>query len=124
MKTFFIFSHPVLGLEAVPTGFSWRALLFGFAWAFYHRLWLSGTVAFALFLATLASLRDAQAIGGFPFRAVVPTVFAVLLGSACVSFGVYGNLWRYDRLFDQGYAIVATVEARNATEAVAIFTQL
>lgn len=51
MKTFNVYRHPILGLEAVKVGFSWPAAFFGPIWMAVKKLWVLFGVWFAMYVA-------------------------------------------------------------------------
>lgn len=122
MRTFFIFSRPGLPVTAVPSGFSWRAMLLGVLWTLSHGLWLPTAFAGLILVVAVTGVQGLAPDGA---KVQLPaTAFATLWIAIGIAFGTYGNLWRNARLFAQGYACVATVEADAPSDAVRCFLEL
>lgn len=94
---------------AVPEGFSWGALFFGFVWALFRRLWVAAAAAvvapFAIGLATWSFAGGAPAVGGG-----LLLVFALFFAS-------HANDWRRDRLGRDGHLLAGIAAGRTRAEA-------
>jgi len=114
MKTFKIYRHPELGLQAVKVGFTWPGFLFGVIWMLICRLWIHAAVIFAIGVAITIIIPDQpQELGAI-------LNFAVSMGIAYV-VGMSGNQWRRDNLLKRGFQEVMAVEADNKDAALGIF---
>lgn len=109
---------------AVPSGFSWYGLVFGIFWSVYHGLWLPSAFALLALAAAIAGMQGFLATDSDSLFRLQVTVLGVLWAVIGLAFGIYGNLWRTDKLFSQGYACAATVEADRAAEAIEAFIEL
>ena len=93
---------------AVPERFSIWALLFGFIWALYRRLWLVAIVIFGVQLAV-------------PYAAELLGLQRELASVALLAIGIYigcsANDWRREKLERDGYVMAGLAVGRDLEEA-------
>jgi len=95
----------------IYSGFSWTAFLFGFVWAYYHRLWGYGTILLGSSLLLGCGLAQILVSVGRPTLGnILWTVGTVILS---IWVGSYGNRWRITRLHKQGYALAEESKSAN-----------
>ncbi|MFM0736067.1 DUF2628 domain-containing protein [Paraburkholderia xenovorans] len=82
---------------AVGVGFSWGALLLGFAWALSKRMWFAAFVMLAI-----NTLLFCSGLWG-DTADTIGLVLSVLFGIAC---GQYGNRWHRWTLEKRGYIVL------------------
>jgi len=112
MKTFNIYRHPELGLQAVKVGFTWPGFFFGIIWMLICKLWAHAAVVFA------AGIAISLIIPNNEFGIIMNFVISIGIG---VFIGASGNQWRIDNLIKRGFQEVMTVEAENKDAALGIF---
>lgn len=120
MKTFQVYRHPTLGVQAVKVGFCWPAYFFNLLWMLASRLWGWAGLWFGLYVLAaiikvatdISADKDLQAIVVTPFLAGVP--FALGLVPAFL-----GNEWRVNNLLSRGFELVSTVQAETKDAAIA-----
>jgi len=99
---------PLEAAIAVPERFSIAALLFGFLWALYRRLWLIAIVIFGVQL-------------GLPYATELVSLPPALGSVALLAFGIYvgcsANDWRREKLERNGYAMAGLAAGRDLEEA-------
>ncbi len=115
MKTFHIYAHPVEGLEAVKTGFSWPACLFGSLWMLEKELW--GLAALWFAGDALAYLIEAVVDRGQGTARIVLFSLSAIVCLA-VAAGANANRWREQQLRKRRYEHLTTVKAHTPYEAI------
>ena len=131
MKHFDVYLHPMLGIEAVKTGFSWTGFFFTWIWMLICRLWGRGIAVCVI----AASTPFAAGVVGKPLFAGEDGAVSAqdmdrfelveggiaLAGWFVISLivGNKGNGWRRIRLMKRGFDHVKSVQAPNADAAVA-----
>ena len=99
---------PLEAVVAVPERFSIAALLFGFAWALYRRLWLVAIVLAGVQL-------------GLPFAVDLLGLDPALGSVAMLAFSVYvgcsANDWRREKLERSGHALAGIAAGHDLEEA-------
>jgi uncharacterized protein DUF2628 len=110
MKTFRVFVHPVHGLEAVKSGFSWPAFLLPSVWMLEKRLWGRAALWFAMHTTVdlLAVTPGIEAALWCVLTAIGLRLFA----------GANANRWREQRLLKERYEPLKTIAADTSYEAV------
>ena len=137
MKQFNLYSHPVLGVQAVKLGFSWPAFFFTWIWAFVCKLWLRGAIMLVVLslsscfsMGTTTGLgmmmdpemmdpdspEDTEALGWMVLIAWL-TAWMVWLVVSVVA-GVRGNHWRDRQVREQGFGYLKTVPAQTPEAAI------
>jgi hypothetical protein len=116
MKTYRIYKHPEKSLAmVVKVGFSWGAFFFGPLWFLFNRMWLN----FAL-VATLSAAANLAFRNNHPTTQADALIFFsmyILYFVAWFFIGKVANVLLCADLEAQGYALQATVQAKNATYA-------
>ena len=110
MKTFRVFVHPVHGLEAVKSGFSWPAFVLPSVWMLDKSMWKHAAVWFGVHATVdgLAFTLGSDAALLCVFSAIALRLFA----------GVNANRWLERRLLERRYQPLKSVTAHTAYEAV------
>ena len=118
MKTFNLYRHPELGLEAVKEGFSWPAFFFGILWMVYKKLWKYAGIWFAIYI-TLAFVENAVKSGGVDSGMKATYDIMILMGYLLIMLipAFKGNSWRQTRLLEKGYVLEKTVKASTPDQA-------
>lgn len=118
MKTFNVYKHPTLGVEAVKIGFSWPALFFGFFWMLYKKLWgLAGIWFVAYFVfSIIEAVIDQSGDGGA--QAVIYLILSAAYLSLSLLPAFKGNKWREENLLKRGYGQLTTEQAETPDAAV------
>jgi hypothetical protein len=80
----------------VREGFSIYAFFFHFLWAFYHRLWFTGTIILAVYVG-LSALEK--------YHVINQVGLALLQVAVAVIVGFHAHDWRRSRLARQGYVL-------------------
>lgn len=119
MKTFEIYKHPVLGIEAVKNGFSWPAFFFGIIWMLVKKLWGTAGVWFVAYivLSLIEKVTDQSNASGS--QAMVYLILAVGYFTLWLFPAFKGNQWREANLSKRGFQKIATVQAESPDAAVA-----
>jgi hypothetical protein len=113
--TFRVFVHPIAGLEAVQTGFSWPACLFGCLWMLGQEMW--GLAALWFAGDALIYLFETLAGQGPESIRIVLLSLALFLALRAVA-GVNAARWREQQLRRRRYERIATVAAQTPFEAI------
>jgi hypothetical protein len=119
MKTFNVYKHPMLGLEAVKIGFSWPAFALGLIWMVSKKLWgWAGLWFGATVVCTFieAATIESQA-GGEPSMVYLFLIVAYLALWFIPPF--QGNKWLEASLSKRGYEHIGTVQAETPDAAIA-----
>jgi len=120
MKTFNVYKHPTLGIEAVKVGFSWPAFFFGLIWMLVKKLWgLAGVWFAACIVLSLVEIVTDQSSEGVA-QALVYLILAVGNFTLWLVPGFKGNKWREENLTKRGYEKITTVQAETPDAAVAL----
>jgi Protein of unknown function (DUF2628) len=112
MKTFNIYEHPELGVEAIKQGFCWPGFFLGGFWLFICRVWGKGFLVILL-----------QLLSGVPeiFYGKVGEGLAMLLNNVILIFIAYNaNEWEEAALLKRGFIFNKTVEAETPGEAICL----
>jgi hypothetical protein len=119
MKTFNIYQHPTLGIEAVKQGFSWPGFLFGAIWMLVKKLWMLAALWFALGVAL--ELVDMVAKSSTDEGAALLVQGLLLVGYLALMLvpGFKGNAWREAGLRRRGFVLKQTVQAETPDAALA-----
>lgn len=119
MKTFNVYKHPTLGIEAVKVGFSWPAFFFGIIWMLVKKLWGLAGIWFAAYivLSLIETVTDQSAEGGA--QTLVYLILAAGYFTLWLVPAFKGNKWREENLSKRGYEQLATVQAETSDAAVA-----
>ena len=130
MKRFDVYAHPMLGFEAVKTGFCWPAFFFTWIWMLICRLWVGAIVVFVIasatpFTAGLISIGLSAGADGTATAADVET-YEMVAGAAMFAVwfllslivGAKGNEWRRSLLMKRGFDRVKSLQAANADAAI------
>ena len=143
MKQFNVYSHPVLGPQAVKQGFSWPAFFFTWIWAFVCKLWVPGSIMLVILsLSSCVSFggsaglvavgemvaeeeveTDSVEVTALESTALVSLVLFLLGGPVAyfvvgVAAGSRGNHWRDKQARQQGFSYLKTVPASSAEAAL------
>lgn len=119
MKTFNVYKHPTLGIEAVKVGFSWPAFFFGIIWMLVKKLWgLAGAWFVAYIVLSLIEKVTDQA-GEGAAQALVYLILAAGYFTLWLIPAFKGNSWREQNLSKRGYEKLATIHAETPDAAVA-----
>ncbi|HEX4962679.1 MAG TPA: hypothetical protein VF173_17720 [Thermoanaerobaculia bacterium] len=119
MKTFSVYEHPALGLEALKVGFCWPALVLGILWMLARKLWSFLGLWFALYVALFILVLWS---GGIESQATQGWIFIIVLAGLLVLWLIpafKGNTWREKNLAARGYEKVFTVQAETRDSAIA-----
>lgn len=128
MKTFRVYKHPTLGMDAVKVGFCWPSFFVGGVWLLYRRLWGWAALWFAAYfvvkfidkafekLETMSSPENVEANILYVLVSILLSVGYI--GIALVS-GFKVNTFREKRLLNRGYEAVATLESKTGDAAIA-----
>jgi hypothetical protein len=110
MKTYHVFVHPVHGLEAVKSGFSWPAFLLPSLWMLEKRMWRLSALWFAMHttIDLLALTLGTEA----PLLCMLTAIGLRLVA------GANANRWLEQRLRKERYDPLKTVAAYTSYEAV------
>ena len=120
MKTFNVYKHPTLGIEAVKVGFSWPAFFFGLIWMLVKKLWGLAGVWFAAYIVLLLveTVTDQSSEG--VAQALVYLILAAGYFTLWLVPAFKGNKWREENLTKRGYEKIATVQAETPDAAIAL----
>jgi hypothetical protein len=113
MRTFDLFEHATMGYKAVKRGFSWPAFFVTVFWAFAMRLWQPGIIGLSL----VVIIVSVPGLAEFEQRSFGNYGLGLVIG---LLFGFKGNEWKREGLEARGWHHAATVEASNASEAIAL----
>jgi hypothetical protein len=110
-----VYSHPVLGYEAVKKGFSWPAFFFTWVWAFIKKLWIPGIGIFVALLVVIV-IQDVSAQKHAEFM-----VFIAFLAQLGMQYwvGENGNSWRAESMIERGFSLIAGSAASTPDAAIA-----
>jgi hypothetical protein len=119
MKTFNVYKHPTLGIEAVKVGFSWPAFFFGVFWMLVKKLWglAAGWFAAYIVLSLIETAADQSGEGGghaLIYLNLAAGYFVLWLVPA-----FKGNKWREENLSKRGFEQLSAVQAETRDAAVA-----
>ncbi len=119
MKTFNIYRHPTLGIEAVKVGFSWPAFFFGVIWMLVKKLWcLAGAWLVAyIALSLIETVTDESREGSA--QALVYLIVAAGYFTLWLVPAFKGNKWRENNLSKRGYEKLITVQTETPEAAIA-----
>ena len=119
MKTFNVYRHPILGLEAVKVGFSWPAAFFGPIWMAVKKLWVWFGVWFAMYVAlSIVETVTDMSQPGIEQAALIYLLLAAGYFALSLVPGFKGNEWREKNLVRRGFAKVGSVQAETTDAAV------
>lgn len=123
MRTFEVWAHPDMGMEAVKQGWSWPGAIFTWIWAYSKRLTNQGTIMLAVSFG-VPLVGDFIAAGsldtGLGWELAAGEILGLLASLAIsVYAGARGNGWWRADLANRGYRCVATLAARSPSAAVA-----
>jgi hypothetical protein len=107
MKTFYIFTSPMKGMQAVKQGWSWPGFFFGWIWMMVKGMWM--TFAF-----TMLAIFILISIIPEPTSRVLVLIVGIIVG-------IFGNEWRVKELSRKGFIHVDTKQARTPDEALSLF---
>lgn len=110
MKTFDIYEHPVKGLKAVKSGWSWPGFFFGLFWLLYKTMWLAASIVSGIIL-VLAFVVPVEPQYDIIFN-LMGLVIAGVLGGG-------GNKMYVDLLIKRGFSFRQRLEAGNPSRALA-----
>jgi Protein of unknown function (DUF2628) len=114
MKTFLVFKHPSLGVEAVKVGFSWPAAFLSVFWMLAKKLWTWAGI-WTLAYIVLAFAQDA-ALKSLSIGMLLFVLAAHLFLGLVPAF--QGNEWRVRNLKSRGYELLETAEAKSPDAAI------
>jgi len=114
MKTFEIYKHPALGIQAVKIGFTWPGFFFGVIWTLICRLWLHSAVIFGAIILLSTLIPDVKLATNTFLNAAISLGLSIIIG-------MNGNQWRRDNLTKRGFEKVTTIEADNKDAALGVF---
>lgn len=114
MKRYSIYKHPSKGIEAIKSGFSWPAFLFGAIWLILKKLWVLTALWISAFIlliliATLTYGTSSVFINTIVFMG---NIILLLLP------GLKGNNWVINSLKRNGYVYINTIEAESPEAAI------
>jgi len=112
---FAVYSHPVLGYEAIKNGFSWPAFFFTWIWAFIKKLWGHGVVFIVVLFVLLiieSAFQQAGSSGGV-------LIMLILQLGLFLLFGINGNKWRAEAMERRGFSLVTQSMAATPEAAIA-----
>jgi hypothetical protein len=112
MKTFRVFRHPTLGLQAVKVGFSWPGAIFLGLWLLAKKLW---SYAFAVITLSIA-LEAFEVLSVLQSPGITLFVFLAQLGIGAY-VGFQGNTLLMNDLQKRGFQLIATVQAETPAAA-------
>ena len=119
MKSFRIYRRPDQEPRAVKQGWSWPAFIFGPLWALYRRLWVPAIGAPVVFF-SIGALID-LVHGHDKTKDMFMYGVLVVVGAA---FGACGNRWVERGLRSRGHEFKEMVEAADAGDALAVFSEM
>lgn len=123
MKTFRVYRHPILGLQAVKDGFSWPGFFFTVIWALTKKLWLHACVFAGIYL--FLGLLQSSLLLSFLLRStddnLVQLFFFIFDVFISIYIGYSGNQWRVKNLHRRGFELVGTLQAATPDAALANF---
>jgi hypothetical protein len=123
MKTFEVFKHDLLGIQAVKIGFSWPAFFFGPIWMITKQLW--GILGIWIGVFFVIELIRIIIIDKMP---KTQTIIPFLLFYDFVLFLLWlvppfrGNKWRLKNLQKKGFKYLKTIQAKNPDIAIQLLS--
>ena len=116
MKTFRVYSYPYrTATVVVKVGFSWWALIFAPFWFMTNRMWTSFFTVISLIVGAFLYFKYSHPIT--PGDSLIFFGLWALYLIAIFTIGMVANPLLCSDLEDQGYQLIATVKARNASYA-------
>lgn len=116
LKTYRVYSHPGRRVPiVVKEGFSWGAFAIGPVWFLLNRMWLNFTLVSAFFGGARLYFENREISDEMDSLAV--TGVSLLFFVTWFLIGKFANFLLRSDLEDRGYALLATVKARNPTYA-------
>jgi uncharacterized protein DUF2628 len=118
MRNYDVFKGNNNNFRAVKKGFSWPALFFNWLWAILNGLPVHGIIILLILIIVSIASNKVVKLGGF-----IPFVVLKLLGIGIVIYiGSKGNDWLKNKLIEEGYKYIKTVEFLSMEKAIFYFT--
>lgn len=112
LKTYRVFAHPGRNtLVVVRSGFNWAALIFGPLWFLVNRMWGNALIFVILFVGNALYVPNANPVSEMDVR--IDDLMVFLYPLVWLLFSALGNTLLCSDLEAKGYALKATVRARN-----------
>jgi len=113
LKTYRVYAHPARATRiVVRMGFNWAALIFGPLWFLLNKMWVNALIFVALILGNSLYVTHA-AYPASTTDALINDVLLILYPVVWLLFSVLANTLLCSDLEGKGYALKATVRARN-----------
>jgi hypothetical protein len=114
VKRYTVYKHPSQGIEAIKTGFSWPALLFGIIWLIMKKLWLITALWIIIFISLIIIATFTHETGSVFLNIIIIGGNIVLL----LLPGFKGNDWLIYNLKKRGYGYINSIEAESPEAAI------
>ncbi len=114
MKRYVVYKHPSQGIEAIKTGFSWPALLFGIIWLIVKKLWMITALWIIIFISLIIIAAFTHETGSVFLNIIILVGNIVLL----LLPGFKGNDWLIYNLKKRGYSYLSSIEAESPEAAI------
>lgn len=122
MKSYVVYKHPNLGIQAVKIGISWPAAIFSVFWLVAHRLWAYSIVWVLGVIACeyIDSVVESVSTG---FALLLYLVLFVINIALLLTPAFQGNSWLGEQLEKVGYKESGIISAESIERAIELATR-